>query len=56
VAGLKALLDMYGYYGGPCRLPLLDLNEKDLNTLKGILEQNALQSSEMSNELQTSIN
>jgi hypothetical protein len=47
---------MYGYYGGPCRLPLLDLNEKDLNTLKGILEQNALQSSEMSNELQTSIN
>ena len=40
VAGLKAVLDAYGYYGGPCRLPLLELNEKELAELKSIFEQN----------------
>lgn len=43
--GLKALLDIHDYYGGPCRLPLLDLDEKDSNTLKQMSEQITQQSS-----------
>lgn len=37
VAGLKAALDWLGYYGGPVRSPLLDLDEGEQETLKGIL-------------------
>jgi 4-hydroxy-2-oxoglutarate aldolase len=37
VAGLKAALDMLGYYGGPVRSPLLDLTESDRETLRNIL-------------------
>jgi len=34
VAGLKAAMDAFGYYGGPCRLPLPDLTEHELNMVK----------------------
>lgn len=37
VAGLKAALDMLGYYGGPVRAPLLDLGEGDRKALRQIL-------------------
>jgi len=37
VAGLKAALDMLGYYGGPVRSPLLDLSASELQTLQAIL-------------------
>ncbi len=37
VAGLKAALDLLGYYGGPVRPPLLDLDEAAHETLKTIL-------------------
>ncbi len=37
IAGLKAALDMLGYYGGPVRLPLLDLAESERQTLRRIL-------------------
>ena len=52
--GLKAALDAYGYYGGPCRLPLLDMSEEDLNNLKLIFEQNGFQWD--SNEFRHSLN
>lgn len=38
IAGLKAALDMLGYYGGPVRLPLIDLNASERQGLCGILE------------------
>jgi 4-hydroxy-2-oxoglutarate aldolase len=38
VAGLKAALDMLGYYGGPVRSPLLDLAENDKETLREVLQ------------------
>ncbi len=37
IAGLKAALDMLGYYGGPVRPPLLDLSEADRATLRAVL-------------------
>jgi 4-hydroxy-2-oxoglutarate aldolase len=37
IAGLKAALDMLGYYGGPVRSPLLDLGEADRQALRAIL-------------------
>ena len=37
VAGLKAALDMLGFYGGPVRSPLLDLAETERQTLRDIL-------------------
>jgi 4-hydroxy-2-oxoglutarate aldolase len=37
IAGLKATLDMLGYYGGPVRSPLLDLGESERQALRGIL-------------------
>lgn len=38
VAGLKAALDMVGYYGGDPRPPLLPLGEEQREELRGILE------------------
>ncbi len=38
VAGLKAAMDMLGYFGGPPRLPLEPLNESQLIELKMILK------------------
>lgn len=37
IAGLKAALDMLGYYGGPVRSPLLDLSDAERQTLREIL-------------------
>ena len=37
IAGLKAALDMLGYYGGSVRAPLLDLGSAERETLRGIL-------------------
>ncbi len=37
VPGLKAALDMIGYYGGPVRSPLLPISAEDKETLRGIL-------------------
>jgi 4-hydroxy-2-oxoglutarate aldolase len=34
IAGLKAALDMLGYYGGPVRSPLLDLDQKSKRALR----------------------
>lgn len=42
VAGLKAAMDLIGYYGGPPRLPLVTLNEAQLLELKVILKQASL--------------
>jgi 4-hydroxy-2-oxoglutarate aldolase len=37
VAGLKAAMDMLGYYGGPVRSPLLDLTGAERQALHGVL-------------------
>jgi 4-hydroxy-2-oxoglutarate aldolase len=37
IAGLKAALDMLGYYGGPVRSPLLDLTESERQEVRAIL-------------------
>jgi 4-hydroxy-2-oxoglutarate aldolase len=37
IAGLKAALDMLGYYGGPVRSPLLDVGENEREILKATL-------------------
>jgi 4-hydroxy-2-oxoglutarate aldolase len=37
IAGLKAALDMLGFYGGPVRSPLLDLSARELEALRAIL-------------------
>ena len=37
IAGLKAALDMLGYYGGPVRSPLLVLTKSESQTLRQIL-------------------
>jgi len=37
VAGLKAAMDMLGYYGGPVRPPLLDLTDAERQVLRDIL-------------------
>jgi 4-hydroxy-2-oxoglutarate aldolase len=37
IAGLKAALDMLGYYGGPVRSPLLDLTDSEREILRDVL-------------------
>lgn len=37
IPGLKAALDMLGYYGGPVRSPLLSLSDDDRQKVRGIL-------------------
>jgi 4-hydroxy-2-oxoglutarate aldolase len=39
VAGLKAAMDMLGYYGGLPRSPLMPLGEAEKETLRGILKE-----------------
>jgi 4-hydroxy-2-oxoglutarate aldolase len=39
IAGLKAALEMLGYYGGPVRSPLLGLTEEERQTLREILQE-----------------
>lgn len=34
VAGLKAAMDMFGYYGGPTRSPLLSVSGEAANTIR----------------------
>lgn len=38
IPGLKYMLDLQGFYGGHCRLPLLPLEEKGKNELAGLLK------------------
>jgi len=42
VPGLKAALDMMGYYGGPVRSPLLPLSDEERGTLRWVLEKAGL--------------
>ncbi len=42
IAGLKAALDMLGYYGGPVRSPLLDLTESERHALRDVLAEGGL--------------
>jgi 4-hydroxy-2-oxoglutarate aldolase len=37
IPGLKYSLDMVGYYGGPCRLPLLPLDDECKKEMKAVL-------------------
>jgi 4-hydroxy-2-oxoglutarate aldolase len=37
IAGLKAAMDMLGYYGGPVRSPLLPLGDEDKEVLRQVL-------------------
>ena len=37
VPGLKYALDMLGWYGGPVRAPLLNLDESDRQALRDVL-------------------
>jgi len=37
IPGAKYALDLIGYYGGPCRLPLLPLNNREKKEIKEIL-------------------
>jgi 4-hydroxy-2-oxoglutarate aldolase len=37
IAGLKAALDMLGYYGGPVRSPLMQITESERQALKEVL-------------------
>jgi 4-hydroxy-2-oxoglutarate aldolase len=39
IPGLKAALDMLGYYGGPVRPPMLDLTESQRESLRAVLLQ-----------------
>ena len=39
VPAAKYALDLLGYYGGPCRLPLLPLDEKGKKEMEGILKE-----------------
>ena len=34
VSGMKRAMDLFGFYGGPTRKPLLDLNEPEEKKLK----------------------
>jgi 4-hydroxy-2-oxoglutarate aldolase len=42
IAGLKAALEMLGYYGGPVRAPLADLGEADRAALRAILQEGGI--------------
>jgi 4-hydroxy-2-oxoglutarate aldolase len=35
---LKYVLDAQGYYGGPCRLPLLPIEEQGKAELRGLMK------------------
>lgn len=42
IAGLKAAMDMLGYYGGPVRSPLLDVTENERQVLRQILREGGI--------------
>ncbi|MGD8491288.1 MAG: dihydrodipicolinate synthase family protein, partial [Anaerolineae bacterium] len=42
ISGLKAAMDMLGYYGGPPRLPLQPLDEERRRELRAVVQQAGL--------------
>ena len=42
VAGLKAAMDLLGYYGGPPRLPLVEIADSDKHQLLAVLQKEGL--------------
>ena len=42
IPGLKVALEMLGHYGGPVRLPLLDLTEEERQALGKILSEGGI--------------
>ncbi len=42
IAGLKAAMDMLGYFGGPVRSPLMPLTDDERATLQGVLTKGGL--------------
>lgn len=42
IAGLKAAMDMLGYYGGPVRSPLLELSSQEREALRSVLSEAGL--------------
>ncbi len=46
IAGLKAALEMLGYYGGPVRSPLMDLGEEERQALQDLLTESGLLAAE----------
>jgi 4-hydroxy-2-oxoglutarate aldolase len=42
IAGLKAALDMLGYYGGPVREPLKDIDENKRQALRAVLAEGGI--------------
>lgn len=54
VAGLKACLDAYGFYGGPCRMPLMPLNQEEVLDLKSTFEQNGFYWPKQENQAEAS--
>jgi len=42
IPGLKAALEMLGYYGGPVRWPLVDLDERGRQEIRAVLEAGGL--------------
>ena len=42
IAGLKAALEMLGYYGGPVRSPLMDLAEDERGALRDLLTESGV--------------
>ena len=42
IAGLKAAMDMLGYYGGPVRSPLMDITESERQVLREILREGGI--------------
>jgi 4-hydroxy-2-oxoglutarate aldolase len=38
IAGLKTAMEMFGYYGGPTRSPLLPLKQDQIEDVKQIFE------------------
>jgi 4-hydroxy-2-oxoglutarate aldolase len=42
IAGLKAAMEMLGHYGGPVRLPLLELGEEERHALHKLLAEGGI--------------
>ena len=40
IPGLKKAMDLFGYYGGPCRAPLAPLSPAEVEELRGIFSRN----------------
>ena len=42
IAGLKAALEMLGYYGGPVRSPLMPITEEERHALREVLAERGM--------------